>query len=318
MDLGSFGARALLTGAGLSKNWGGYLAGEIWGCLLSYPPIANDPALRALLLRKTNFEDALADLKRERRDVAPFLAALRNVFEAHDRLLTSADMRRPSTFKFLKFLKRFKGTGTGYLFTLNQDLLLEGLPHDDIHHERPHRPGIPYAQGAFTGRYRSPLLLDSEAQPPTVPAVVPAAGFPLAGYLNYIKLHGSVDWPGEGGMVVGGGKPELIATHPLLSWYRDVFRQVCACAGLRLMVIGYSFNDAHINEIIAKGVKDNGLRFYVVNPEDPASLKARIAPASLWDGLMGYSSRLLADLFTGNDMQDTPEIARMARDFFGP
>lgn len=227
-------------------------------------------------------------------------------------------MRRPSTFKFLTFLRRFNAAGTGYLFTLNQDLLLEGLPHDELHHERPIRPGIPYAQGAFTSRYRTRSLTDAESQPPVVPAVLPSDGFALAGQLNFVKLHGSVDWPGDGGMVVGGGKPELIAAHPLLTWYRDVLSRVCACPDLRLMVIGYSFGDPHINEVIARGVKDNGLRFYVVNVEEPASLKKRIDPASLWDGIMGYSSRPLADLFTGNDMHDTPDIARMVRDFFGP
>jgi hypothetical protein len=169
--------------------------------------------------------------------------------------------------KFLKFVKRFKATGTGYFFTLNQDLLIEGLLHDGLYHERPQRPGIPYAQGAYTTRYRSPLLPESEAQPPTVPTAVPEGGFPLSGHLNYIKLHGSVDWPGDGGMVVGGGKTELIAAHPLLSWYMKVFREVCARQDLRLMVIGYGFGDEHINNAIADGVRKNGLRFYVVNPE---------------------------------------------------
>jgi hypothetical protein len=315
-DLGSFGCRALLSGAGLSKNWGGYLGGEIWGCLLSHPKIANDPDLRTILLRRTNFELALADLKSERRNASPFYAALAAVFDAHDLLLRSEDSGRPQTFKFLKFLKRFKAAGTGYLFTLNQDLLLEGLHHDDIYHERPSRPGIPYAQGAYTARFRGPTLLDGEAQPPAVPTVVPDGGFPLAGRLNYIKLHGSVDWPGDGGMVVGGGKPELIAAHPLLSWYRDVFRQVCSHNDVRLMVIGYSFNDPHINETIANGVRGNGLRFYVINPEDPTSLKERLQPADLWNGVTGYSTRSLRELFAGHDMQDTAELARIARDFF--
>lgn len=316
MDLGNFGSRALLTGAGLSKNWGGYLAGELWGCLLSHPKITNDPALRTIMLRQTNFEHALADLKSERHDTAPFFEALREVFDAHDRLIRSSDNHHPHTFKFLRFLRRFKSRDTGYLFTLNQDLLLEGLPHDNIQHERPCRPGIPYAQGAYTEHYRGPLLLDTDRPPPAVPNVVPDEGFRLTGQLNYIKLHGSIDWPSDGGLVVGGGKPELIAAHPLLSWYRDVFRQVCSHKNVRLLVIGYGFGDAHINEIIGDAVTANGLRFYVINPEDPGSLKARILPALLWDGIMGYSVRSLTELFAGDDMQDTPELARIVRDFF--
>jgi hypothetical protein len=38
--------------------------------------------------------------------------------------------------------------------------------------------------------------------------------------------------------------------------------------------------------------------------------------ASLWDGLMGYSSRPLTELFGGNDMKDTEELARIATDCF--
>jgi hypothetical protein len=48
----------------------------------------------------------------------------------------------------------------------------------------------------------------------------------------------------------------------------------------------------------------------------PDLLKNRLAPASLWDGLMGYSSRALTELFGGNDMKDTEELARIAADFF--
>src|SRR5438552_5353285 len=107
VDLGIFSSRALLTGAGLSKNWGGYLAGELWGCLLSHPRIATASDLRTILLRRTSFEMALEDIRKERRDVQAFLGALRDVFDVHDRLLRSGDARRPSTMKFLKFVKRF-------------------------------------------------------------------------------------------------------------------------------------------------------------------------------------------------------------------
>lgn len=315
MDLGAFGNCALLTGAGLSKNWGGYLAGELWGCLLSHPKIASAADLRTIMLRRTNFEAALQDIRIEGRDESPFLSALGDVFGSHHRLMTEGALRRPSRFKFLKFTKRFKARGTGYFFTLNQDLLIESLIHDDLYHERPQRPGIPYAQGAYTSRFRSPLLLDHEALPPSIPIAVPTGGFPLAGQMNYVKLHGSVDWPGKGGMVVGGGKSASIAAHPLLNWYQEVFRSVCSQPAVRLMVIGYSFGDEHINDILAECVNRHGLRLYVVNTETPDALKNRLRP-DIWNGLMGYSSRPLTDLFAGDDMQDTDDAARIAADFF--
>jgi hypothetical protein len=83
------------------------------------------------------------------------------------------------------------------------------------------------------------------------------------------------------------------------------------------MIIGYGFGDEHINDTIAEGVRGNGLRFYVVNPEGPESLRPRLLPADLWGGLMGYSTRPLTDLFAGNDTKDTDELARIAGDVFG-
>jgi hypothetical protein len=114
MDLGAFGNCALLAGAGLSKNWGGHLASELWCCLLSHPKIATVADLRSIMLRRTNFEAALQDIRAEGRDESPFLSALGDVFESHHRLMTDGTMRRPSQFKFLMFAKRFKAKGTGY------------------------------------------------------------------------------------------------------------------------------------------------------------------------------------------------------------
>jgi len=42
----------LLLGAGFSRNWGGWLATEVFEYLLGCPEIANDPNLRALLWRR--------------------------------------------------------------------------------------------------------------------------------------------------------------------------------------------------------------------------------------------------------------------------
>jgi hypothetical protein len=36
MDLGDFGKKTILWGAGLSKNWGRFLADEFWGHLLEH------------------------------------------------------------------------------------------------------------------------------------------------------------------------------------------------------------------------------------------------------------------------------------------
>jgi hypothetical protein len=52
----------LLTGAGFTRNWGGWLARELEGDLLSR--VSLNPALRALLQHARGFEDALETLQR--------------------------------------------------------------------------------------------------------------------------------------------------------------------------------------------------------------------------------------------------------------
>jgi hypothetical protein len=57
----------LLTGAGFSRNWGGWLSSQTFEYLLGSPELDDD--LRALLWRSKEacggFEDALAELQEE-------------------------------------------------------------------------------------------------------------------------------------------------------------------------------------------------------------------------------------------------------------
>ena len=80
-----------------------------------------------------------------------------------------------------------------------------------------------------------------------------------------IKLHGSTDWVGAEGaslMVLGNAKSGAISRVPLLAWYHEVFRARLCAGNVRLMVIGYSFQDEHINEVILSASKDHGLDLY--------------------------------------------------------
>jgi hypothetical protein len=70
----------------------------------------------------------------------------------------------------------------------------------------------------------------------------------------YVKLHGSVNWmesnTGQRMLIMGGAKTALIGRFPLLKWYQDEFRKALMQPGARLMVMGYSFSDEHINDAI--------------------------------------------------------------------
>src|SRR5271168_600154 len=66
----TFSRRVLLIGAGFSNNWGGLLAPEVAGRIMSHEAVRARPQLRDLLLHEPSFEDAL-----EKARSAPFEAA---------------------------------------------------------------------------------------------------------------------------------------------------------------------------------------------------------------------------------------------------
>ena len=62
----SHGPRFLLLGAGFSRNWGGWLASEVFEYLLGTPEVLADDGLRTHLwnYRLGGFEDAINELQR--------------------------------------------------------------------------------------------------------------------------------------------------------------------------------------------------------------------------------------------------------------
>ena len=221
VDLGDFGKRAILWGAGLSKNWGGFVADEFWGHLLGRPGIAAHPRLRELVLSESSFERALERVSdgvftdNERRAL---WLGVKEVFEHQDERLRECLRNNPNPpvneGRFLKFLDVFKPDlsrdTSGYLFTLNQDILLEAMGSRDPLQPSRGAQGVRTSQGAFSLRFGTPSLLDTEREIPPVPEAIPDGGWPpLAGWLNYIKLHGSSDWRTAAGtpeFVIGGDK----------------------------------------------------------------------------------------------------------------
>ena len=318
MNLGDFGKKTILWGAGLSKNWGGFLADEFWGHLLGRPGIDKFPRLREVLLSEPSFERAIDRVARgefadeERRSL---WVSVQEVFAAQDdRLLEK--VRAPSSrtvdeSRFLKFLDTFKPdrsrSTSGYLFTLNQDILFESMGSRDPLQTIPACPAVPTSQRAFSLQFRHPLLLDTDKEIRPVPGSEPVGGWPaLPGKLNYIKLHGSALWKtatGNGELVIGGDKTDLIDQSPLLSWYRDIFRAVCHDGAVRMLIVGYGFHDEHINNLLAEGVADHHLALYVVGHDSNSSFRESLDPRLL-SGLRGYTNTPLREI-VGNDTTDT-------------
>jgi hypothetical protein len=326
-NLGEFASLAILTGAGLSRNWDGYLASEFWQLLVGHTQIASDEKLSQLVHEETNFEVALDRIRAEdtfsEHARWTFSRAVIDVFKQHDESIRVSPFNSPSgidLYRFREFFGQFldlRHANTGYIFTLNQDLLLERKLYRDSPWQVPVLPGIPTNPKWFGPNF---LRLQEEdiRQIPRGLESPPV----LRGSLNYLKLHGSADWRLEGGgdiLVMGGGKSGTIARYPLLAWYQSIFRAVCCSGDTRLMVLGYSFSDEHINGVLAEGVLEHRLRLFVWDVLSPQELKKSIEAKphgiDIWKGINGGCSRPMKDVIPGSQTQ-TAEYNRIVREFF--
>ena len=292
----------LLTGAGFSRNWGGWLASEAFEDVLRRSEVGED--LRKLLwtdlANGRGFEDTLGDLQRRHRQerdeaagvmVREFMAALVVMFNEMNASLSRADFewQNDLSMKVSSFLARFN-----YIFTLNQDLLLEchylgnPLPYD-ARFDGVQTPGLkprpsPHRVERKDQKW-TPDLTKLKIEPRQQP---------------YIKLHGSSNWLRDGLeeplLVLGGSKSVEIAQDPLLSWYQKEFSGALHRKGAKLMTIGYSFGDEHINEIIGDAAKKGGLKIFIVDLAG-ATVVLKPSTQSLTPHIWGASRRPLSSTF---------------------
>jgi hypothetical protein len=129
--------------------------------------------------------------------------------------------------------------------------------------------------------------------------------------IHYVKLHGSYGWLNSSGLnrcAIGKGKKDQIAGEPLLSWYYDLFRNELSYPSRKFLIIGYGFRDAHINELMAKSIKEFNLKLFVISPSDQSkfidNLKSAEYGKTLLQGLSGYFPYKLLDIFPA-DQSDT-------------
>lgn len=321
-------ASYLLLGAGFSRNWGGWLAGEAFEYILGRPEVADSEELRRVLWdsqSKGGFEYALEALQADARrgDHAgrdkleklqnAVIAMFNDMNEGFDRI-TDWEFSNQQESQVATFLTKFDA-----IFTLNQDLLLErhylSANPEVRRHDRWNGAAMP---GLAPGERRASItgqrwrILGEDA-------------FKLDGRIQpYFKLHGSTNWDspdGKGTLVIGGNKVEAIGGSPILRWYFAEFEKVLFAGDARLMIIGYGFRDKHVNDLLIKAVNERGLRLFIVSPAgadharqvNPSAAGAIHARSDLEDaferGVIGASQRGLSEIFGGNGL----ELAKLQR-----
>jgi hypothetical protein len=305
----------VLLGAGFSRNWDAPLASEIADWLISQ--VGDDTYLRELLTQpEKNFEDALSQIQREdlsspsspeaKERLDKLQTAIAAMFERLNAALERRigfDFSQDLRFSVKGFLARFDA-----IFGLNQDLLLELHYEDHVLLANPRRWGGLQKPGM--NELRGPSMPGHKRR--WTPAPPPFAVH--ARLQPYFKMHGSSNWytnDGRNLIVMGGKKDLIIRQFDVLLWYYDRFKNYLSRPNTRLMVIGYSFSDQHINDAIVEAWRNRSLKgIFLVDPAGRGVLKnpTRSLPVSIHNELediriLGVSTRLISATFAGDEFE---------------
>jgi hypothetical protein len=309
-------AHYLLTGAGFSRNWGGWLATEAFEYLLGAPEI--DDYLRNILwgakLRSEGFEGALSIVQdayasnksdETKQHLDRLTHAVIGMFNAMQAAFNKLDYRE-SELRLQRFLSKFDA-----IFTLNQDTFLETLYAGPRWSERWYGSYLPYMK-----------LIEEPAQPYTFtlhyPMTQDSAFITRENDQPIYKLHGSYNWfaepHGERLLVMGGNKTATIGMFQVLARYQDEFQAMLSQPDTYLMVIGYGFGDPHINGAIQTAAT-KGLRIFIVDTLgvdviDKRNTRAQIpAPVTelmqaLMPRIIGASRRPLNEIINSDPVEN--------------
>lgn len=316
----SSGKVFILTGAGFSKNFGGFLSSEMWGQIFNNKKIQTDPDLRGMLKDDYDYESAYSKtldskLPEEKKQIMREV-----VLEAYKRLddiFKGWMFNDSSAYPVNRYLlseiweRAYSSTprpSKSFFFTLNQDLFME-------RHWNWASPGVPRfarSQNDFGSQSFNPA--DFVELPSDNPEARIKKGLEDHAGIHYIKLHGSYGWKSSDGtnqLVIGTKKESLIQKEPILQGYFDLFQSVIREGEKKALIVGYGFRDAHINALLVEGVEKYGLEIYILSTQNPADLRYQIehgqyyAKGILDDGLRGYFQKSLLEIFPKNQDRTT-------------
>lgn len=329
----------LLTGAGFTRDFGGYLASEMWAAIFRRPEIRDHPELRKCMLEELNYEalydKVLSSESYTDANKASLTQAIRHAYEEMHELICDADQKRRTKAAAVcrVFVARFDGSGPerGFFFTLNQDLFIERF--FSVSYQQASLLKIPAIGNPKWFNGQLPLILTDEdfirlPDENRLEKFKPTFWSKSVECFAYVKLHGSYGWrsskDGSDIMLIGHEKAGAIASEPLLKWYLSLFEEILKTPGRNLVVVGYGFGDKHINNVIADAIRDWGLRLYLVSPKLPSEVREILTPLNsfinagrvhrgreLWEGLYGYYRATVVDFCDENG-----ELTTQGRAFF--
>jgi hypothetical protein len=265
--------------------------------------------LRHLVVQHGNFESALGRVRQlaaqggtHRQDLGVLEAAVADVFRALNQPFAQPgrlnQWSNSAADSLDEFLAKFDA-----IYSVNQDMLLECWYSNG-----------PYAHNRWPGGWYQPGIVFPAGWREGPPAgriemVLTPGEFQVAnGSQPIYKLHGSTNWRtagGDGVMIVGEGKEDAIGGVPLLRRYFEWFARDLEAGGTRVMAIGYSFSDPHVDELMERAQQKAGLQLYLVNPAGLEALRY-LKPENIGNKMRdlagcvhGYCTRPLPQIFGG-------------------
>lgn len=292
------GEVVLLTGAGFTYNFGGYLGTHMSSAIFSDPFVQGHSGIKEIFRQKNgNYEAAYSEIVRSNDYSNEEKSNLKNVIiEAYKRMHHRIESLKDEQLlgNFMRALVRIftcSGDERRFIFTLNQDLFLEKernwqAPKAPDFREDLRRGGIDAVD------FKAVQRLEGEINgQEAIRKIEDHAGPP------YIKLHGSYGWYSSDGthkILIGDDKLQQILEEPLLNWYYSLYKEILEnYKNRRILIIGYSFGDGdgHINDPLLKAIKQNGSKVYVINPKSQNDFEADMVKkgrGALLEGLAGY------------------------------
>lgn len=320
----------LLTGAGFTKNFGGFLASEMWSEIFNHSQVQTHQQLRELLLNDFDYESIYFKIISGQYNVEEKKAISKAVFDSYRELddivikwVFRTDAPYPVNIYGVNKLIELFAEGRdklSFFFTLNQDLFIERYFNSNnkiiVH------PGVAKIPDAHKIISKLPL---NENDFLILPGKMELENHQVNqlsnNTLHYVKLHGSYGWKShtmDNGYVIGRKKESQIAEEPLLSWYFDLFKNVLYQEKRKLLVIGYGFRDEHINKVIANSIEKYGLNLYIVSPSEPDKffneLNNVIYGKKLVSGLSGFFPNKLLEIFP-TDQSETSKWLKLKEIF---
>lgn len=306
----------LLTGAGFTHNFGGFLAREMWSKIFNNPSVQASVVARDLLQGDFDFESVYAKRLSESEAADAIRIGVETAYKDLDSSIKNWRFRHdnPTSLntyglgELFSFISQ-RGSDRGWFFTLNQDLYMERMHNYRSPGAAFGQPFVDRDEGGGVKKVTLPNLEELEKSKSTL------------NNSSYIKLHGSYGWISSRGgnqMVIGKNKVADINQEPLLKWYFDLFQSLVSEGDKKLLVIGYGFGDSHINDILLKAVEEHNLSLYIINPTDPEVFKNKLEGrpdhsgsykiskySKIWKGVKGYFPYTLREIFPPDQSKTT-------------